>query len=119
MDAYFTVTNHRSRCCEVIRLAGELDIASAHHLEAVLDRMMVIPDHMVIDVSRLTFIGSDGLRLLVRASELVEGRIWLEGSSSHLRKLLEISALDNIFCLKDDWRAAHEEFGQHRAIANF
>ena len=113
-DAYFTVTNHRSRCCEVIGLAGELDMASAHHLEAVLDRMMVIPDHIIIDVSGLTFIDSHGLRLLARASELVEGSLWLKGCSSHIRKLLDITALDSFFCMEDDWNAAHEEFAQRR-----
>lgn len=115
MDAYFTVTNLRSRCCEVIELAGELDIASAHHLEAVLDRMMVIPDHMLIDVSALTFIDSDGLRLLARASGLVAGNVWLKGCSSHIRKLLDITALDSLFCLEEDWKAAHEKFAQRRA----
>ena len=115
MAADFTVTNLRSRCCEVIELTGELDVASAHHLEAVLDRMMVIPDHIIMDVSALTFIDSDGLRLLARASELVAGSVWLKGCSSHIRKLLDLTSLDSFFCLEEDWKAAHEEFAQRRA----
>ena len=104
MDAYFTVNNHRakSRCCEVIEMAGELDVSSAPHLENVLDRMMVVPDDIIFDVSELSFIDSTGLKLLTSASTLVDGRIWLKGCNAHLRKLLEITGIDDLFCLEDE-----------------
>lgn len=107
MDAYFTVTNRRSRCCEVIELAGELDLASAHHLEAVLDRMLVAPNHLVADTTQLTFLDSSGLRLLLRASNMVEGRIWLKGASLHIRKVIDIMGLTDRFCFEEDPDMAH------------
>ena len=109
METPFTATNHRSKsgCCEVIGLAGELDMATAPHLEAVLDRMMVIPKHIIVDVSELGFIDSTGLHLLVRASKLVEGRIWLRGASLSLFRLLEVSGAAECFCLEQDPVLAH------------
>lgn len=108
MDASFEVSNHRSDCCEFIDLAGELDMATAPHLEAVLDRMAPTPDHIVVDVSRLTFMDSSGLRLLLQASHVVEGRIWLKGCSAQILRLLDISGVTSSFCLEDDADVAHE-----------
>ena len=99
MDASFTVRNHRSGTSEVIELAGELDMATAPQLEAVLDEMLIIPDSIVVDVERLTFIDSSGLRLLLRASHLVDGRIHLRGCSEQIAKLFDISGVSGAFTL--------------------
>jgi anti-anti-sigma factor len=111
----FAVSTHRTECCEVIELAGELDFGTAPHLEAVLDRLMVIPDHIIIDTSELTFIDSTGLRLMLRASTLVEGRIWLRGPSRQVLRLLVISGLSKSFCLDEDPELAHASISQRRA----
>jgi anti-sigma B factor antagonist len=115
MDASFMVTNRRSGCCEVIEMTGDLDLATAPHLEAVIDRMMVIPDHLIVDMSRLTFIDSTGLRLLLRASTLVEGRIWLKGCSRHVLRLLDVSGLSELFCLEQDRLNGHRAISKGRA----
>ena len=115
LGASFAVSNHRSDCCEIIELAGELDFGTAPHLEAVLDRLLVIPDHIIVDVSELTFIDSTGLRLLMRASTLVEGRIWLRGPSRQILRLLDISGLSKSFCLDEDPELAHDLISQRRA----
>ena len=101
MDASFAVSSHRSGKCEVIELAGELDMASAPRLEAVLDRMLVIPDQIVVDAERLTFIDSSGLRLLLRASQLVEGRIRLQGCSQQIARVFDIAGLSAAFTLEE------------------
>ena len=44
----------------------------------------MIPKHLIVDLSQLSFIDSAGLHLLERASELVESRIWLKGASRHI-----------------------------------
>ena len=117
MDASFMVTNHRSRsrCCEVIELAGELDFTSAQHLEAVLDRMTVIPKHIIVDMSGLTFIDSTGLRLLLRASTLVEGRMWVRGASRHVSRVLDLSGVAKFFCMEEDPVIAHRIISNSRA----
>ena len=115
MEASFMVTNRRSGCCEVIDMAGDLDLATAPHLEAVIDRMMVIPDHIIVDLSKLTFIDSTGLRLLLRASTLVEGRIWLKGCSRHVLRLLDVSGISELFCLDHDRLTAHRTISKGQA----
>jgi anti-sigma B factor antagonist len=109
MEASFSVTSRRSksRCCEVIELAGELDLATAPQLKAVLDEMLVIPDHIIVDVSRLSFIDSTGLELLLRASDLVEGRLWVRGASREISRVLELSGVSGFFCLETDPVLAH------------
>jgi anti-sigma B factor antagonist len=117
MDASFRVTNHRSRtrCCEVIELAGELDFTTAQHLEAVLDRMLVVPKHIIVDMSQLTFIDSTGLRLLLRASTLVDGRMWVRGASRHVSRVLELSGVAKFFCMEEDPVIAHRIISARRA----
>ena len=112
----FTVTNHRSKsgCCEVIGITGELDIATAQHLEAVLDRMTVIPEHIIVDLSQLTFIDSAGLHLLERASKLVEGRIWIKGASHHISRVIDVSGVSELVCLERDPVVAHRTIATRR-----
>jgi anti-sigma B factor antagonist len=95
------VRSRKSGRCEVIELVGELDMGTAPHLEAVLDRMLVIPDQIIVDVGQLTFIDSSGLRLLLRASRLVEGRIRLRRCSRQITRLIEITGLSDAFTLEE------------------
>jgi anti-anti-sigma factor len=62
----------------VVALTGELDVAGAGLLEHELDRLAADhdPRALVLDLSRLDFMDSTGLRLVVLASEraIGEGR---------------------------------------------
>jgi anti-sigma B factor antagonist len=91
----------------VIELAGELDLATAPHVASVLDRMMVIPDHIVIEAGGLTFIDSTGLRLLLRVSDLVGGRVELRDAGLQVRRLLEITGMTDRFTLAFLPKVAH------------
>ncbi len=96
----FSVSARRFGGSEVIVLTGALDMATAPHLVAVLDRMLAVPDQIVVDIGRLTFIDSSWLRLLLRASQLVEGRIRLRGCSDQIPKLFDVSGLSGAFALE-------------------
>lgn len=53
-----------------IALGGELDLASAPELEALLRSVEAeSPERVVVDLSELAFIDSTGLRLLLQANE--------------------------------------------------
>jgi anti-anti-sigma factor len=67
----------------------------------VFERLMVIPQHIIIDLSQLTLIDSTGLRLLLRASALVDGAIWVRGASRQVSRVLEVSGVSNSFCLEE------------------
>ncbi len=54
----------------VLRVSGELDMASAPKLERELDAVESIrPELVTMDLRELAFIDSTGLRLLLRAAE--------------------------------------------------
>jgi anti-sigma B factor antagonist len=57
----------------VLVLSGELDIASADQLEAMVRRICAkAKSEVVLDLSRLTFMDSCGLRAVLRAGEVCE-----------------------------------------------
>jgi anti-sigma B factor antagonist len=50
-----------------LALEGELDLACVPRFEALLGSAFVMADHCVIELSRLTFVDSSGIRALLRA----------------------------------------------------
>jgi anti-sigma B factor antagonist len=81
----------------VVHVVGELDIASSDRLESVL-RTLAQRSHgrVVVDLSRVTFMDSAGLRVLVRARERMDaGGRWLltRGATGQPRRLLEIGRI--------------------------
>jgi len=61
------VSAERQPSRSVVRLAGELDIASVPQVEAVLRRAEEDVKPLVLDLSGLSFIDSSGLRLVLTA----------------------------------------------------
>ena len=85
-----------------IRLAGELDGASAGSLHTTLKRSLTgQPHQLVVDVSRLDFCDSSGLAVLVQARNRLPdtSQMILHGASNRLRQLLRITGLDTTFTL--------------------
>jgi anti-anti-sigma factor len=84
-----------------IQLAGELDASSA---PALRDRIVELISegcvHLVFDCSRLQFIDSTGLGVLIgaRARALAaNGSVVLEGVSASLHRLLVVTGIDGLF----------------------
>jgi anti-sigma B factor antagonist len=82
----------------VMRVAGELDTATAGLLGAGLSLAPVMPgDHLVLDVSRLTFMDAAGLKVVVAAHEgrlaAGGGGIVVRGASGIVRRVFELTGL--------------------------
>lgn len=62
--------------CVTLRVAGEIDLVSAPDVDAAITRHLsgVAPTRFVLDLSDVTFFGSPGLALLVRAAESTTAR---------------------------------------------
>jgi len=97
----------------VIALDGELDLASAPDLADVAARKVADGQvNLIIDLSKLTFCDSAGLRVFVRyRSELDArgGRLVLAAPQPIVRRVLEVSGLVELFgCYQtvDEARAA-------------
>jgi anti-anti-sigma factor len=91
------------------RLTGEIDFTSAGPVQATLSAM-VLPGGgtVVVDLSRVTFIDSSGLGVLVQAHRGAQERDTrlLVVASPPVRKLLSLTALDTVLETYDDLAAA-------------
>ena len=58
----------------VVALTGEIDLAAAPHLRAVLEAAVAASNRVIVDCDQLTFIDSCGMRELVLASNALTGR---------------------------------------------
>lgn len=89
----------------VLRLAGEVDVASTPRLR---DRLvaLVTDGHtrLVVDLSGVVFIDSMGLGALLsglKRARSVDGDLRLAGPSEHVGKVLAITRLDQAFVVAD------------------
>ena len=80
----------------VVRVHGELDIATAGQLERAVLRPREPGDKVVLDLARLRFMDSTGLRVLMRArSEAKAGRwdLYLRNVPANVQRLFSISGV--------------------------
>ena len=88
----------------VVSLAGELDLYNAHEVRAaLLDECARGPERLVVDLSRVEFIDSTALGVLIEArSKLPNRRAFLIAAPRvETRRTLEISGLDRHFALHE------------------
>jgi anti-sigma B factor antagonist len=82
----------------VLRLRGELDLASANQLEAAI-RHLQDPVEVVIDLGGLTFLDMAGLRVLITAHDdaaRAGQRFVLANVSKPIRRVLSLAAADTV-----------------------
>jgi anti-sigma B factor antagonist len=93
----------------VVRLAGELDLYNAHQVrETLLDESSKAPERLVVELSRVTFVDSTALGVLIEArAKLANNRAFLLASPQpEARRALEVSGLDRHFSVYDTVAAA-------------
>jgi anti-anti-sigma factor len=93
----------------VVELAGELDLYNAHTVRAaLLGQAEKKPERLVVDLSRVTFIDSTGLGVLIEARTRLPNRqaFMLAAPGLETRRALEISGLDRHFAVHDSLDAA-------------
>ena len=84
----------------VLTLAGELDLATVPVLQERLDHAMRAKAAVVIDLSRLRFIDSSGLDLLVRAERQLRDsgvQLVLVRGPRAVHRVFELTSLDSHF----------------------
>ncbi|HEY3829822.1 MAG TPA: STAS domain-containing protein [Solirubrobacteraceae bacterium] len=88
-----------------IALAGELDLAGAHQLEASLDEVeRECPARLVIDLRRLAFIDSTGLRLLLQADARARERgceLVLRPGEASVQRVFEVTGALDVLRFED------------------
>ena len=94
----------------VVSLTGELDIASAPELPRRLDTLHAAGRyHVVVDLSKLTFIDSSGINALVVAAKAIQGNggeMTLVAPTPHTQRVFEIVHLSEVVSIEQSVDAA-------------
>jgi anti-anti-sigma factor len=87
----------------VVRLSGELDLASGEELEAAV-RERENAEHVILDLESLGFIDSAGLRVIYElwAESRNDGfNLAIVGAQGPVRRVMSLTGLDEILPLAD------------------
>jgi anti-anti-sigma factor len=95
------ITIEKRQSCTVLLLNGRFDAEGALLLAPYMDRLASEEEnHLVIDMSYVTYLSSGGIRALNKAYKLWKNKnrkVVLAGTGDFSRKVLEISGFDRIF----------------------
>ena len=90
----------------VLPLEGEIDLHVAPGIAASLKTMVdEKPKQLVVDLSRVSYIDSSGLAVLIEAMQNVNGyggKFALAGLQDGVRPIFEIARLDQVFRIYPD-----------------
>jgi anti-sigma B factor antagonist len=92
-----------------IAVAGEVDAYTAPGMRAQLLDALRLNHLLIVDLSTVTFMDSQGLAALLRVRQEAEsngGSLRLEGVPSRVLKLLQLTRLDSVFTI-DSVSAEH------------
>jgi len=92
--------------CGVVAVSGEIDIATAGQLVALLAAEIdQRPDGVVVDLSGVAFMSSSGLGVLIESQETAQAvhtafRL-VVNPDGHLRRVLGVAGLEAMFSIYD------------------
>lgn len=89
----------------VVKPEGEIDIATAHRLDAVLsDVVSRDPGRLFVDLSGVVFMDSTGLRSLIRTRKQLDrtnAEMAVMPGSDLIRRLIEVAGLAELLSMTD------------------
>lgn len=105
MQTEFRLETSNRNGASVIRIFGELDLATSPGLEEELDRVAAeaVP-LIIVDLAELEFMDSTGLSVLVRAHQRAEEagqRFGLVNSSQQVQRLLTLTGVKDRLVLEE------------------
>ena len=91
----------------LVRVIGELDLSTSPRIESDLLRLIHegLGRRLVLDLSRLTFMDSTGLRALWRTRQHAQtagAQLYLSEPSESVMRVLQVTKLDRVFRLISD-----------------
>lgn len=92
--ANFAVTVDRRDDCVVVRVEGELDMASSSELRDAISRVITAP-HVIVDLSSCTLLDSTGMRAITETTREA-ARVSVVATGPGLLRVLEITAVDTM-----------------------
>ena len=108
------VAEERNHDVLVLLPIGRLDSGNALSFESiVMEHINSGERHLVVDFSRLGFISSAGLRVVLLATRALQGskgQIVLCAMEKHIKEVFRISGFDRIISIKESRKAALDTF---------
>ena len=99
----FGIEVHRENATRVVVPFGELDIASASELEGELDQAWQVSDALVVvDLRRVEFIDSAGLRVIANAHQRAvqtHGHLVVVEGNEQVQRMLSLTGLMDILTI--------------------
>ena len=91
---------------ENVRLVGELDLSTIEDVRTALGTAMPRTGGLTLDLSHLTFMGAEGIRLFVDLARERDGIgcVVLANPAPMVRRVLDLTQLDRLPNLKVDLR---------------
>jgi anti-sigma B factor antagonist len=90
----------------LIRLQGDVDLASAATIRELLTTAIGADDgDLVVDMSKVTFMGATGLNILVSVRNRLDDsgrRLIVKSPSPSVRRILGICQMDQILAIEDE-----------------
>jgi anti-sigma B factor antagonist len=88
-----------------LELVGEVDLETAPELDRQLDNVDQTPlEHLLIDLSGVSFMDSTGLRSIIRAQKVAESNghtLAVRRGSRQVRRLFEVAGVDRRIIMED------------------
>ncbi len=103
---------------KIITLQGRIDALVADEILTILRQVMNKGDHnLVINMARVTFISSSGLRVLLSTAKQIQevgGTLLLTDLTPRVRKVFIVSDLEDLFVFYDTEEQALASYGMER-----
>jgi anti-sigma B factor antagonist len=94
----------------VLPLEGEIDLHVSPRIAAALREIIAQkPTQLLVDLSRVTYVDSSGLAVLIEAMQSLEqagGKFGIVGMQNTVRSIFEMARLDQVFRIFPDMAAA-------------
>jgi anti-anti-sigma factor len=97
----------------IISIEGDLDAQSGPEVDQFLNDQMAVNKNLVVDFSKVKFLSSAGLRVLlaaVKASRRQSGDLRLAATQENVKKVLTISGFTRIFKIYPDLDTAIKSY---------
>ena len=104
------VEEERGNDVLVLLPIGRLDSANAHTFESIVTNHISNGEqHLIVDFSRLEFISSSGMRVLLIVAKNLKaskGQLVLCAMRDHIQEVFQISGFDQIIPIRDTRQSA-------------
>ena len=97
-----TITENRNGDSITIALEGRLDTTSSPDLEAALEKVLPGIDELAFDFTKLEYISSAGLRVLLSAHKAMSSKkgMTIHGVNELIREVFEVTGFIDILNIK-------------------